>query len=73
MWVINKWDSQTIDVETEFLYALLEEEIYINIPEVMAEVLEEKYNYNYILTLIKCIFGCIQAEHVVGSRNTAIL
>ena len=27
MWLIKKWDSQTIDVETEFLYSLLEEEI----------------------------------------------
>ena len=23
-WLINKWDSDTIDVETAFLYALLE-------------------------------------------------
>ena len=41
MWLINKWDYRTIDVETEFLYALLEEEIYMEIPEVMTKVLEE--------------------------------
>ena len=25
MWLINTWDSQTIDVETGFLYTVLEE------------------------------------------------
>ena len=43
MWLINKRESKTIDVKKEFLYALLEEEIYMKIPGVMAEVLEEYY------------------------------
>ena len=42
MWLINKWDPQNIDPETAFLYAVLEEEIYMKIPEVIAEVLEGK-------------------------------
>ena len=33
MWFTSKWYSWTIDVETSFLYAVLEEEIDINIPE----------------------------------------
>ena len=41
MWLINKWDFHTIDVETEFLYAVLEELIYTNTPKVTEEVLEE--------------------------------
>ena len=41
MWLINNWDSQTIDVKTSFLYAVLEEEIYMKIPEGMSEVLEK--------------------------------
>ena len=41
IWLINMWDSQTIDVETAFLYAVLEEEIYMKILEGMVEVLEE--------------------------------
>ena len=35
MWLINKWNSYTIDVKTEFLYAVLEEEICMKIPEGM--------------------------------------
>ena len=49
MWLINKWDSETIDVETAFLYELIEEEIYMKIPEGMIEVLEEYYTYIAIL------------------------
>ena len=62
MWLINKRDSETIDVETAFLYALLEEEIYTKIPEGMVEVLEEGYKYEDILTLIKYIYSIVQAE-----------
>ena len=36
MWFINKWDTQTIDIETLFLYEVLQEEIYMNIPEVIS-------------------------------------
>ena len=33
MWLINKWDYKNIDVEIVFLYSVLEEEIYMKIPE----------------------------------------
>ena len=55
MWFINNWYSQTIDFRTVILYAVLEEEIYTDIPEVILEVLEEHYMYEYIFTLIKSI------------------
>ena len=61
MWLINKWDSSTINVETSFLYALLKVEIYIKIPEGMLEVLEEYSMYEDILTIIKSIYGILQA------------
>ena len=61
MWLINKWYSKTIDIETEFFYALIEEEIHLMIPLGMAEVLEEDYTYEDILTLIKYIYSILQA------------
>ena len=61
MWLINKWYSETIDIETEFFYALIEEEIHLKIPLGMAEVLEEDYTYEDILTLIKYIYSILQA------------
>ena len=62
MWLINQWYSQNIGSETEFLYVVLEEEIYMNISEGMAELIEEKYAYNNILALINCIYGLIQEK-----------
>ena len=41
MWFINNWYSHTIDVKTAFLYAVLEKEIKMNIPEGMAELFED--------------------------------
>ena len=36
LWIMNKQDSQTIDVETEFIYEVLEEETYVKTPERIA-------------------------------------
>ena len=63
MWLIKKWYSQTIDIETDFLYTLLEEKSYMKIPELMIESTEEKYTYRYILTLIKSIYSLVQASN----------
>ena len=75
MWLIKKWDSQTIDVETLLLYAVIEEDIHVNILEVRAEVLQENYTYEYILMLIKYIYGLVQASNLCfkGYINTMIL
>ena len=40
IWLINKWASQTIYVETVFLFPVLEEEKQMKIPKVLVEVLE---------------------------------
>ena len=61
--LIKNQDYQNIDSKTEFLYAVTEEEIYMNIPEGMEEVREEYYMHKDILTLIKKIYGLIQAAH----------
>ena len=60
MWLIKKWDSHTIDSKPAFLYALIEEGIYTNIPKGMAELLEEHYMFKDILILIDYIYDCIQ-------------
>ena len=59
-WLINNWDSQTIDVETAFLYTDIAEEIYMKMTELIAELLEEIYSHDDILALIKFICGLVQ-------------
>ena len=44
----------------------------MKISEGVSEVLEENYTYKYILTIIKSIYGIVQAAHFC-SRNTSIL
>ena len=63
MWLINKWYSQTIDIETEFLYASPEEEIHKKITQVIVKLIEENYMYDDILDLIKCIYGLVKKLH----------
>ena len=55
--------SQTIGVETVFLFAVVEEEIFVKIPEGISEVLEEHYTYKDILALIYSIYVLIQPSH----------
>ena len=72
-YVVNqKWDYETIDVETAFLYALLEEQICMNIPEGMAYVIGEEYTYKDILTLIKYILGLTQAIHQNNDSKSGV-
>ena len=35
MWLISKWNYHTIEVKTDFLNALIEEEIYMKILKAM--------------------------------------
>ena len=63
MWLINKWDFQNIDLETLFLYTVLEEEICMKVPEGISELLEGHCTYEDILILTNSIYGLVQAEH----------
>jgi hypothetical protein len=51
------WDLETsiVDVETEFSYGELQEEIYMNVPEVMS------YDSKNCLLLTKTIYGLVQS------------
>jgi hypothetical protein len=51
--------SEVIDVETAFLYGILEEEIYMKCPEGLQYVI--KVDGNLCLKLIKSIYGLVQA------------
>ena len=42
---------------------MLKENIHMKIPEVIKEVLEEHYTYEYIFTIIKYIYGLVQGAN----------
>ena len=61
--IINNWDTELFDVETAFLNGILEELIFMNLPEGAEEVkLYETINRKLeCLQLIKCIYGTVQS------------
>ena len=61
--LINMRGSQNIDAVTEFLYSVLEKEIYTKIPKGMADAPDKYYKYKDILQFIKYIYGNVQASH----------
>ena len=46
------WDVDIVDIETAFLYGDLDEEIYMKIPEGLAEHLDTKFNDDICLVLV---------------------
>lgn len=65
LYLIMKYDSEIIDVETAFLYGSLEEEIYMKVPEGLLEALKvlkiAAPPANSCLKLMKSIYGLVQA------------
>jgi len=76
--VYDSWTMEMVDVETAFLNADLDEEIYIEVPE-GAEVLMDKsdgepYDRNTeVLRLKKAIYGLVQAPRAWMKTCTKIL
>ena len=63
MKMINKWSSELYDVETAFLNGILEELIFMNLPEGSEEVelFDQIDRDNECLQLIKCIYDTVQS------------
>ncbi len=59
----RKWDIQQIDVETAFLNAKLEEEVYIRIPRGMndLQIHTQPLDCSHVLKLNKALYGLVQA------------
>jgi hypothetical protein len=56
-----EWVTEVIDVETAFLNADLQEEVYIKIPNGLAEYTGKKFDTNDVLKLNKALRGLVQA------------
>ena len=61
MWIKYKWEAEIIDIETEFLYGNLEEEIYKKIPDGYEKYTSKKIKKSDCLILDKAIYGLVQA------------
>ncbi|KAL7571065.1 hypothetical protein ACA910_003779 [Epithemia clementina (nom. ined.)] len=59
--MIEKWESMIIDVETAFLYGILEEEIYMKMPQGYWEVEGQQIDVEACCQLLKSAYGLVQA------------
>jgi hypothetical protein len=58
-------EASIVDVETTFLHAELQEEIYMNIPEGMS------YDSKHYLLLTKTIYGLVQSAREFYKKSMA--
>lgn len=62
--LVNNWEIDQIDVETAFLYGVLDEQIYLKIPSGYNELSGSTGNGDEVLVLEKALYGLVQAARV---------
>ena len=64
---------EVVDIETAFLYGVLDEEIFMKIPEGLDEYLESTFENNECLILDKAIYGLVQATRQFHKKLTKVM
>ena len=59
--LLNEWNMEVVDIETAFLYGVLDEEIYMKIPEGLEDYMDTSFGGDECLILDKAIYGLVQA------------
>ena len=59
MWIKYKLESKIIDIETAFIYANLDEEIYLKTPDGYGKYTRKKINKTKCLILDQAIYGLV--------------
>lgn len=62
--IIYHWMCETIDVETAFLYGLLQELVYLHLPDGINEIGGEETSADDVVVLDKALYGLVQASRV---------
>ena len=73
MGMVYGWSFEIVDIETAFLYGELEEEIYMDVPEVLAVYLNTKYDEKDCVILDKSIYGLVQAARQFHQKLITVL
>ena len=47
--LVNDWNMEVVDIETAFLYGVLDEEIYMKMPEGLENYMETNFEENECL------------------------
>ena len=57
----NGWEVDIVNIKTAFLYRDLDKEIYMEVPEGLAEHLETEFDDDACLLLVQSMYGLVQA------------
>ena len=68
--LMNKWEMEVVDIETAFLYGILEEEIFMKILEGLDVYKGCNFDEDKCLVLDKAIYGLVQAARQFHRRLT---
>ena len=68
--LMNNWEMEVVDIETAFLYGILEEEIFMKIPEGLNVYKGCHFDEDKCLVLDKAINGLVQAARQFHRRLT---
>ena len=59
--LLNEWNMVVVDIKPAFFYGVLDEEIYMKIPEGLEEYMGTGFGGDKCLILDKAIYGLVQA------------
>ena len=71
--LMQGWIMEVVDIETAFLYGILDEEIYVKIPEGLETYLETNCEEEDCLVLDEAIYGLVQAARQFHKRSTSVM
>ena len=70
---MKEWKMEVIDIEIAFLYGVLDEEIFMKIPEGLDIYLESTFENDECLILDKAIDGLVQAAKQFHKKLTNVI
>ena len=73
MALLEGWNMEVVDIETAFLYGILDEEIFMKMPEGLDIYLDTNFSNHECLVLDKAIYGLVQAARQFHRRLTGVM
>ena len=71
--LMKEWEMEVVDIETAFLYGVLDEEIFMKIPEGLDAYLDFTFENDECLILDKAIYGLVQAARQFHKKLTNVM
>ena len=71
--LLNEWYMEVVDIETVFLYGVLDEETNMKMSEGLETYMNSSFQEDECLILDKVIYGQVQAARQFNRRRTEVM